>query len=348
MILYPFSIIFGLVVRCRNFFYNAGIFNSHSYDLPIICVGNLNTGGTGKTPLTEYLIRLLSAKYKVATLSRGYGRHTSGFRVVQIDDDFKDTGDEPLQYKTKFPDISVNVDEKRTRGVEEILKVEPAIDCIVLDDAYQHRAVKAGFNIMVTAFDDLFTSDHILPAGNLREQRSGASRANAILVSKVPDGVSADQLENIRNKINRYSSAHVFFSSIRYGDLINMFSGEVISSEELNSKQVLLVSGIANPQPLKDHLSSYGCSIKHLKYKDHKEFDVSDTRKLREIFNNIGAADKLIVTTEKDAMRLKSDRLSDNIKDLPILFQQIEVDIIERDEFDKLVCQYVEEVKRNS
>ncbi len=303
------------------------ILKSKSYKLPVICVGNLSVGGTGKTPMIEYLIRFLKDDNTLATLSRGYKRSTSGFKLAKSDTRVDEIGDEPYQFYQKFKDILVAVDEDRQHGIEELQNLENAPNLILLDDAYQHRKVKAGFNILLTTYSKLYSDDIMLPTGDLREPRSGAERANVIIVTKCPSCISDIEKNRIRNKLNIKENQSLFFSLIAYDK--SVFSDdESLSVSDLKEKDFTLVTGIANAQPLVDYLGSEGLNFEHLNYKDHYSFTDKDLIILNQ--------KKLIITTEKDFVRLNKQLDSAELFYLPI-----KVDIDNANGFNKLVKEFV-------
>lgn len=320
----------------RNVFYNNGIFSSVRFNVPVIAVGNLSTGGTGKTPQTEYLIRLLSPLYNVAVLSRGYGRKTKGYVLADESAAAHILGDEPFQFYTKFKNIiQVAVDANRVEGINKLLKLSPAPDVIVLDDAYQHRKVQAGFYILLTAYGDIYADDFILPAGNLRESRGGAARAGIIVVTKCPPGISADEQDAIKKRLNPGSSQKVFFSCIAYDDLV--YSSSTKSVAEIKAQPKVLVAGIAKPQPFYKHLQQQGDVVKT--YPDHHDFTEAEIKELIQLSET-----KPIVTTEKDYMRLNGRLPEDRLFYLPIKSHFIN----SSDDFDKTILNYVERSTRNS
>ena len=308
-ILFPFVPIYYLATWTRNKLYDLGIKKSISYDFPVICVGNLSVGGTGKTPMIEYLIKLLKDDYKVATLSRGYKRKTDGFQLADENATAESLGDEPFQFYNKFEnDILVAVDSDRRNGINNLRDLDAKPDLILLDDAFQHRKVKAGFNIMLTTFSNLFTEDIVLPTGDLRESKSGAKRANIIIVTKCPKDLDVSEKSRIINKVNPEKHQHVFFSSIVYSnELISNTSTKKVS----DLKDFTLVTGIANANPLVNFLNEKDLKFEHLNFKDHHHFSEQDILQLEK--------QKLIVTTEKDFMRLKQyESLKDKLFYLPI------------------------------
>lgn len=270
---------------------------SEAYSFPVICVGNLSVGGTGKTPMIEYLLEFLNPNYKVATLSRGYGRKTKGYRIVLTEENAANVGDEPLQFKNKYKNTTVAVDENRRRGIGK-LKDEYNPDLILLDDAFQHRKVRAGLNILLTKYDDLYQDDFMLPTGNLREPVAGAERAKIIIVTKCPENLGVESQERIRTKLNPRNYQQLFFSYISYSD--HVFNGEQqVQIQELTNRKITLVTGIAHPAPLCEFLTSEGVSYEHFNFPDHHNFSSEEIKKI--------ALSQFIITTEKDFMRLKGD-----------------------------------------
>ena len=306
-ILFPIAIIYWLVTFIRNWLYDSGFFKSKSYNLPILVIGNLSAGGTGKTPHTEYLIRLLKDTYKVAVLSRGYKRTTKGFFLANESISVAELGDESYQIHAKFSDISVAVCEDRQTGIENLIAtINP--DVILLDDAFQHRKVKAGFYVLLTAYDDLFSDDYILPFGNLRESAIGKKRANLVVVTKCPPTLSELEQEKVKQKLN--INVPVFFTSIDYDT--EVFSDEkTMSVSEVISEEKFIVAGIAKPKYFIDYLNSGKDKV--LIYPDHHSFSEQEISELNAFSN-----EKILVTTEKDFVRLKGKIKNDNLYYLPI------------------------------
>lgn len=328
-LLFPFSIVYAAVTSFRNYLFDANVLKSHSFDLPIIAVGNLNVGGTGKTPQIEYLIRLLLKKYSVATLSRGYKRKSKGFLLADASSTFDTLGDEPFQFYKKFDNISVAVDANRKNGIEHLLRLPNKPNVILLDDAFQHRKVKAGLYILLTVFDDLYCNDFVLPAGNLRESRVGANRATIIIVTKCPSTISEKDKTVIRTKLNVNSNQHLFFSKIGYD--ANVFSANQTKSvSEIKTVEKLLVAGIANPLPFLNFLKNEHDDV--LLFPDHHEFSNNDILEI-----NTKAVNKLILTTEKDYVRLQEKLKNENLFYLPIKSTFLEND----GEFDNLIFNFV-------
>lgn len=292
-LLFPFSLLYGGITALRNFLYNKGWLKSKSYNLPIICVGNLSTGGTGKSPMIEYLISFFKKDHKIAVLSRGYKRKTSGYREVLKTSRVEEVGDEPLQFKQKFPEITVAVCEDRQTGIE---KLQNNADVILLDDAFQHRKVKASLNILLTSFDKLYSNDCMLPTGNLRESKFGAKRADVIVVTKCPENLENSTIESITKKLKPKHNQEIYFSKIAYNSEIKNGTDHK-PLEYLTGKEFLLVAGIANPKPLIDFMKNKGLKFESKLFPDHHNFTTSEIEELKK--------HSLILTTEKDFMRLQ-------------------------------------------
>ena len=309
-LLFPFSVVYDAVTQLRNIAFDQSWKEQISFDIPIICVGNLSVGGTGKTPQIEYLIRLLEPQFRVVTLSRGYKRKTTGFYLADKTSRMEDIGDEPYQYFTKFKDIYVAVDTDRVNGVRQIMKKLPQTEVVLLDDAYQHRHIKAGFTILLTKYNDLYMDDLLLPAGNLRESKKGASRADVIIVTKCPPNLSSDAQEKIANKLSILKHQQLFFTSISYDKYI--YNGiEPIELQEIDREAFIAVAGIAKPHYFYDHLKI--SRTKTITFPDHHHFSETDIQKII-----LKANGKKIITTEKDFMRLKGKIHPDQLYYLPI------------------------------
>lgn len=328
-LLFPFSLIYLLITAVRNFLYNKGIFKSYVAPIPVIAIGNLSTGGTGKTPQTEYLIRLLSGNYKIATLSRGYKRKSKGFVLGDDSSNADVLGDEPFQFYQKFPAINVAVDADRKNGIEQLLALSPKPEIILLDDAYQHRRVKAGFYILLTSYGDLYLDDLILPAGNLRESRSGAHRADIIIVTKCPIDLSAEQMRDITKRLKLIKSQKAYFTCIEYDNTVYSVDGHC-GVKEIKATAKVLVAGIAKPKPFFDYLQQPGDEI--LSFPDHHDFSEKEMADL-----NKRSKDKIIVTTEKDYMRLNGKLPADRLFYLPIKSRFLS----DGADFDKTILDYV-------
>ena len=304
-ILFPFAILYDFVTRIRNLFFDIGVFKQTSFKTPVIVVGNLSVGGTGKTPQIEYLIRLLKDTYKTAVLSRGYKRKTTGFVLLNNKHSAEDVGDEPLQYFKKFKNLDVAVDANRVAGISNLVENrEPNV--VLLDDAFQHRKVKGSFYILLTKYDDLFINDFLLPTGNLRESRVGAKRADVILVTKCPENLPKEAQNRIKEKLKKFNKK-VFFTSISYKDKV--IGASEIPVLELNNFEVLLITGIANPLPLTKYLKDLNVTFQHLKFGDHHHFSENEIKDIQNRFKEMSSS-KIILTTEKDYVRLL-DKIND-------------------------------------
>jgi tetraacyldisaccharide 4'-kinase len=327
-LLLPIVPFYYAITWLRNKGYDWGWKTSKSYDLPVICVGNLSTGGTGKTPMIEFLIRLLKTDYSVATLSRGYKRETSGFVLASENASARTLGDEPFQFYLKFKDITVSVDANRQNGIERLTKLKQP-DVILLDDAFQHRKVTAGYNILLTGFGSLYSDDIVLPAGNLREPRSGAKRANMIVVTKCPPNLSEIKKQEIIAALKPSIEQKVFFSSINYSEAIYNEVGSK-AFKQLKNKKVTVVTGIANPDPFLNFLRSEQIDFEHLNFKDHHVFTAEEIAVLKQ--------KQCILSTEKDYVRLKPHFAStpEQLYYLPIFF---EIDRAEA--FERCIKQFV-------
>lgn len=328
-ILFPFSILYGFITSFRNFLYDKEIFKSYSFDLPIIAVGNLSVGGTGKTPQIEYLIRLLSDNYKIATLSRGYKRKSEGFVLADENTTATILGDEPFQFYQKFPNVQVAVDANRKNGIEQLLNQNTKPEIILLDDAYQHRKVKAGFYILLTAYNDLYADDYILPTGNLRESRSGAKRADIVIVTKCPATLSLDEQKSIQKKLKLTEKQKLYFTYIEYDTAV--FSEEKqLQVSDIKNIDKLLLAGIAKPEPFFKHLKKENDEV--LVFSDHHHFSEKDISNIRSKAQN-----KMIITTEKDYVRLKGQLPKEQLFYLLIKSSFIS----DAENFDNAILNYV-------
>lgn len=341
LLLFPFAFLYGAVVWLRNRLYDAGIFSSIEFSLPVISVGNLSVGGTGKTPHIEYLIRHLQYQYKVATMSRGYKRRTQGFLLADMDTNALRIGDEPMQYHMKFPEVVVSVAEERITGIPRLLQKQPDVDVLLLDDAYQHRSVKPGLNILITDHQRPFYKDFILPYGRLRERRKAYMRADVIVVSKCPPELSAQAAAAIEHEIRPLPHQQVFFSTIGYDEPYELFGDGPLA---LEGRNVVLVCCIAKPEPLVAEIQRRAKDVHVLSYPDHHYFLSKDMEEIRAAFTNWEADNKVIVTTEKDATRLHLQREKIREWGLPVAVLPIRVTLLfgKEQAFDDLVGQYVE------
>ena len=334
-LLFPFAILYGVITSIRNFLFDISVLKSYSFNLPIIAVGNLSVGGTGKTPQIEYLIRLLSEKYKIATLSRGYKRQSEGFILAQANSNARLLGDEPFQFFEKFPSIQVAVDADRKNGIEQLLSLPEKPEVILLDDAFQHRKVKAGFYILLTSYGDLYSDDCMLPRGNLRETRSGAKRADLIVVTKCPFDLSLDKQNDIRKRLKLSVNQQLYFTFIAY-DTFVYGEKQKVNINEIQSTVKVLVAGIAKPEPFFSYLKNTNDVC--LSFPDHHNFTDKDILEITKTAQN-----NIIITTEKDYMRLKGSLPNEQLFYLPIKSAFIS----ESQNFDKTIINYVGTSSRN-
>jgi len=334
-ILFPFSLIYGSIAAIRNYMFDCGWKSQTTFDLPIICVGNLSVGGTGKTPQIEYLIRLLKDKYQTVTLSRGYKRKTEGFYLAIDSTKMEAIGDEPFQYFSKFKNIHVAVDAKRVNGVQEILKKIPQTEVILLDDAFQHRYIKAGFYILLTKFDELYSDDLVLPTGNLREFKSGANRADVVVVTKCPMDLSLENQNKIKQKLNLKPNQEVYFTTIGYDKQITNGT-DFIMFDDLEKSSFIAVAGIAKPEYFYNHLQVLKNNF--VTFPDHHHFSEKDIDLILK-----KADGKKIITTEKDFMRLQGKLPKEQLFYLPIETQFLN----NASSFDAKILDYVGKSSRN-
>lgn len=343
VILYPFSLLYGLVIVIRNILFDMGILPSKAYDVQVISIGNLTVGGTGKTPHVEYLVRLLQDRYRVATLSRGYGRKTRGFLLVDAEHTIWEVGDEAMQYRRKFPDIIVAVDEDRRHGIAQLLSMPNPPGVILMDDAFQHRYVKAGLSILLTDYYEMYTQDYLLPAGRLREPRRSARRADLIVVTKTDRILSPLIQRELEEDICPRAWQRICYSYIKYDSPVTLAGRKV----ELNKKtagNVLLVTGIANPYTLEIYLKGIFREVSHLRFGDHHIYSSQDILLIRETFHDMIGKDKFIITTEKDAMRLTDPHITNQLKDLPVYYIPIRIEFHKNSKqlFNTSILRYVD------
>lgn len=334
-ILFPFAILYGFITSIRNFLFDNGLLKSYSFDVPIIAVGNLSVGGTGKTPQIEYLIRLLSPTCKVATLSRGYKRKSEGFILANSASTAEILGDEPFQFYEKFKNIQVAVDADRKNGIERLLSQTSKPEVILLDDAFQHRKVQAGFYILLTSYGDLYSDDFLLPTGNLRESRSGAKRANVVVVTKCPKNLSFNEQNEIKSKLKLEANQEIFFSFVEYDDVV-CSSTKSIKLDEIKNDNKILLAGIAKPEPFFGYLQQHNDVC--LRFPDHHHFSEKD---ISEIINK--AQNKLVITTEKDFVKLKGSLPNEQLFYLPIRSSFL----YKSEDFAKITANYVGKSTRN-
>lgn len=320
----PFAFLYWLITATRNLFFSLGILKTKQYPFPLICIGNLSVGGTGKTPHLEYLIELLQNHYRLASLSRGYGRSTKGFILADSSSSAKDIGDEPYQLFQKFDKLQVAVSESRVKGIEELLQTNPSPEIILMDDAFQHRYVKADMSILITEYDKPYIKDYIMPAGTLRESRSGAHRADIIIVSKCPKSLTPLEMRSFTMDLNLQDYQKVFYSFIEYQKLKPLNQAALkadVSLKQLSAVDVCLLCALAKPEKLISFLKKKNQQLDVLKYPDHYYFRVKDYDIIKKKFTNLTKA-KILICTEKDASKLKLEELEDiPVFTLPIKIQ---------------------------
>jgi tetraacyldisaccharide 4'-kinase len=345
LLLLPLSFIYGIVIILRNKFYDWGFFKSTRFEIPVICVGNLVVGGSGKSPVTEYLVNLLG-EYKIAILSRGYGRDTKGFLYADETSTARSIGDEPLQFYHKFRGITVAVCEDRVYGID---RLKGDHDLIILDDAYQHRAVDPGFSILLFEFQKLQRIQFVLPAGNMREPFWGYKRADVLMVTKSPKELTLLQEARCASRFDQTAGERLFFSSIQYSDLVALFTGGLLKLNALSNKTVFLLTGIANPKPLLEELGKYTQNIIHHDYPDHHAFSLQNLSKLVEAYQSHPDKEKIVVTTEKDAQRLFDVTFKELLLNLPVFYLPISIAVAadRKKNFDQKILKYVSDTTRN-
>lgn len=354
VLLIPFAWLYGLVIWVRNSLYDHGILKSSAFNIPLISVGNITVGGTGKTPHVEYLAELLNSEFKLATLSRGYKRRTRDFRMAAADSSVSDIGDEPLQIKKRFPGIDVAVDRKRANGIRELMQLAPWLEVILLDDAYQHRSIKPGLSILLIDYARPIDRDYLLPAGMLREPAANRTRAHIILVTRTPEDIKAIEMREYVNRLGLSMSQHLFFTTMHYGELRPVYTGTPDRKAAWFKQRVggvLLVSGIANPRPLLQFAQSIHPKVTELAFPDHHQYRKNDMDKISSTYRKLKEAHEeiLILTTEKDAVRLQEldpeKELRDAMYAVPIHVHFLNDD---KDEFDRQILSYVSSNKRSS
>jgi tetraacyldisaccharide 4'-kinase len=339
-LLLPISWLYRFIVECRNYLYDSGILKSFRFNLPVIVVGNLTIGGTGKTPMIEYLVGIMKKERKVAILSRGYKRKTSGFRIAGDKDNAHTLGDESCQLYQKFKsEVIVTVGEDRVYAIPCILEEYPETEVIVLDDAFQHRRLNASFQILITDYNRLFYEDWVLPAGKLREGRNNARRADVIVVSKCPRILTDEKRSYIIAQIKKYSGAGkpVFFTSISYEEPY-----PVGATDKPINQKIMLVTGIANPDPLVEYLSTKYEILKHFRFRDHHFFTKGDIDSLVDYYNQVSSKSVSILLTEKDFYRIANTVLEKKLRKYPIYFQPITYKFVQcGKEFDQLILETI-------
>ena len=348
-LLYPFAWLYGGVTSLRNILFDKGIFKSSVFDIPIINVGNISAGGNGKTPQAEYIVNLLKDDYRVAVLSRGYGRKTKGFLEVKVSSSARESGDEPLQIKRKFGDkAKVFVGEDRVEAITKILFENTGIQVIILDDAYQHRAVKPGLNLLLTDYNQLFIHDKLLPVGRLRESKGGARRADMIVVTKCPDKITDSERKNIKQQLSEFCN-NVVFSSLEYGDIYPLLNNPKVETKPID-KNFLLVSGIAKPLLLENYVRNNYNLKEIISFSDHHSFTNFDMVAIEKKISNFAAQNLEVLTTEKDAVRFldfyhQRRKFDFSVNVLPVRPVFLGDD---KSSFDQLIEEYVRKSSANS
>jgi tetraacyldisaccharide 4'-kinase len=339
ILLLPFAALYGCIVNLRNRLYNKGVFKTFKFDIPIINVGNLSTGGTGKSPMVEYLVALLRPNFKTAILSRGYKRKTKGYYLANPQTTVLEIGDEPMQFYQRFPDVAVAVGEERILAVPNLLYDKPETAVIILDDAFQHRAITAGLNLLLTDFNNLYTNDFFLPTGNLRDSVYSAERAEVIIVTKCPETLSPNQAAIVKNELKLQPNQSLFFISLKYE--VPYHWDSKLSVTLTNGTNILLVTGIANPTPLKDYIKSKSANCEEICFSDHHQFTQADINSIKKRFSKIEGYNKLILTTAKDVVRLT--QFSAQLEGLPIVVQPIGVSFLfeGKKEFNNLIINFI-------
>lgn len=340
VLLLPIAVIYGFIIFIRNRLFDNNYLKSAEFNFPLICVGNLAVGGTGKSPMVEYLINLLKPRFKVGTLSRGYKRRTKGYALANTSTTALEIGDEPMQFHSKFPNIAVASCEERIVGIPHLLQDVPNLQVIILDDAFQHRTVRAGLNILLTEYSNLYSHDFFLPTGDLRDEWASAKRAQIIIVTKCPYDLSAEMKQKAIRSLNPGAMQKIFFTTIEYGTPYHIFNhGDewLITPRD----EVLLVCGIANPKPLKEYLLEKTHTYYQQDYSDHHIFSIDDLNEIKVKFEEITAKDKLILTTEKDAVRLLKFR--EQLATLPMYVLPIKHYFLfeEGEQFNELVTDFI-------
>jgi tetraacyldisaccharide 4'-kinase len=341
MLLFPFSLIYGLIIYIRNWMFDKNILRSASFNLPLICIGNLSVGGTGKSPMVEFLIAKLKTDFRMAVLSRGYKRKTRGFALATEHSTALEIGDEPMQFFNKFPDVTVAVGEERVVAIPQLLHDKPDTRVILLDDAFQHRSVRAGLNILVTDYNNLYTRDWFLPTGDLRDQPKSARRADIIVVTKCPADISLAEKNLLIREIKPASHQQIFFTAISYGRPYQVITREPWIPDR--HADVLLVTGVANPGPLKKYLEEQFNGYDELSFSDHHIFTIDDLNYILKKFNQNRTERKILLTTEKDAVRLQ--KFSQQLRDLPVFVMPIQPVFLfhEENQFTRLITTFIQE-----
>jgi tetraacyldisaccharide 4'-kinase len=345
ILLFPLSFLYYGIIYLRNLLYDKKILPAASFNLPLVCVGNLAVGGTGKSPMVEYLVRQLKDQFAIATLSRGYMRKTKGYALANTSSTALEIGDEPMQFHLKFPELAVAVGEERLEAIPQLLHDRPGTQAIILDDAFQHRRVTAGFNIILTDYNNLFTKDWYLPTGDLRDEKRSAQRAQVFIVTKCPPALPAAEKEKIAAEINPLPHQKIYFSTIKYGQAYHLIKKDSFTVSK--DTEVLLVTGIANPAPLKNWLHENSRTYYQQAYSDHHIFTIDDLKDIIQRFAEIPHSNKIILTTEKDAVRLV--KFQQELETMPFYVLPIEMDFLfeEGGLFNQQVKDFITHFKQN-
>lgn len=335
-LLFPLAVMYDVVTSVRNQLYDLGLKPSAGFDIPLISVGNLAVGGTGKTPMIEHLVRLLRNHYKVATLSRGYGRQTKGFRLADENDNASTLGDEPYQFFKKFKgQVAVSVGEERALAIPSLLDLKPETEVILLDDAFQHRRVKPTFQILLTDYNNPFYKDYLMPVGKLRESRNGADRADVIVVTKCPPELQEDEMMEIETTLRKDANKPIFFSTVHYGNMVQF--GSYVSTH--TPERIILVTGIANPKPLVTYLKSNFKLVKHFDFADHHHYSGNDLETITALAMEHNAA---VITTEKDFVKIDVAEFGIFLSRAPFFYLPIEIEFLKNGkDFDEMVLNVV-------
>jgi tetraacyldisaccharide 4'-kinase len=339
-LLFPIALLYHIVLTIRHKLYDWHILKTTQFEKPVICVGNLNLGGTGKTPHIEYLIELLKDQYSVATLSRGYGRKTKGFKLAEGSCTYEDLGDEPLQYYKKHPEILVAVDADRVNGVSKLLLRKESPEVILLDDAFQHRSINAGLNLLMTEYENLYANDFLFPAGTLRDVKSAAKRAQIIIVSKSPKELDEEEKKRVISRIKAIEGQHVYFSYLEYNPLLPLNeTAKTINAE--NADSVMAFCGIAHPKPFVEALKKRYKTVDFLCFADHHAYSCNDLKEILKHFENLKGEKKILITTEKDAARLTNSPYLCQFEGTPLYDLPISVRFHEEEKFNEEITNYV-------
>mgnify|MGYP001438283936 CR=1 FL=1 len=349
IILFPVACLYGLFMELRNKLFDWKILPTKKFDTPVISVGNLSAGGTGKTPHTEYLAGLLKNHYKIAILSRGYGRKTKGFIIASSEHSAGKIGDEPVQYQRKYPDMVIAVDESRKRGITRILAEKPDTEIVLLDDAFQHRYVKPGKSILLTDYHHLYSNDYLLPTGLLRERSKGARRADIIVVTKTPRILSPITRRNIEKELKIKPYQRLYYSYVGYESPVPLKVCGNLPTAALKYNYIIMVAGVANSYPFQEYLKSICNELIVIDFKDHHDYTSADFGKILKEFDSIISKDKVIFTTEKDATKLDKEEFSAYLDRLPVYYVPIRIRFHDCDElkFEKLILDYVQKSIRS-